>query len=156
LCSSPIRTLLSSISTERQCSHSEQSVTLMDPIYIASFHFESYSLNMDHHVIALLALIGMGLDLLGGLFLAYDLFGRRRGPLRTLLRAILYCFIFVAVFSIALDWRFALVGGTGLGLTITYELGRTTSAVEGATGTQEPRGFFSLKRQQISLVLLRA
>ena len=67
---------------------------------------------MDHHVIALFALIGMGLDLLGVLFLAYDLFGRRGGPLRTLLRAILYCFIFVAVYSIALDWRFALVGGT--------------------------------------------
>ena len=44
---------------------------------------------MDHQVIALFALIGMGLDLLGGLFLAYDLFGRRGGPLRTLLRAIL-------------------------------------------------------------------
>jgi len=57
---------------------------------------------MDHHVIALFALIGMGLDLPGGLFLAYDLFGRRGGPLRTLLRAILYCFIFVAVYSIAL------------------------------------------------------
>jgi hypothetical protein len=66
---------------------------------------------MDHHVIALFALIGMGLDLLGGLFLAYDLFGRRGGPLRTLLRAILYCFIFTAVCSIALDWRFAVVAG---------------------------------------------
>ena len=84
---------------------------------------------MDHHVIVLFALIGMGLDLLGGLFLAYDLFGRRRGPLRTLLRAILYCFIFVAVYSIALDWRFSLVAGIGLGLSFTYELGRRASAV---------------------------
>jgi hypothetical protein len=84
-----------------------------------------------------------------------SLFGRRHGPLRTLLRAILYCFIFVAVYSIALDWRFALVGGTGLGLTLTYELGRAASAVEGTTGAQEPRGFFSLKPQQISLVLVR-
>jgi hypothetical protein len=33
---------------------------------------------MDHHVIALFALISMGLDLLGGLFLAHDLFGRRQ------------------------------------------------------------------------------
>jgi hypothetical protein len=107
------------------------------------------------HVIALFALIGMGLDLLGGLFLAYDLFGRRRGPLRTLLRAILYCFIFVAVFSIALDWRFSLVAGIGLGLTFTYELGRRASAVEGVAAPQEPREFFSLKRQQISLALLR-
>lgn len=110
---------------------------------------------MDHHVIALFALIGMGLDLLGGLFLAHDLFGRRQGPLRTLLRAVLYCFIFVAVFSIALDWRFSLVAGIGLGLTFTYELGRRASAVEGVAAPQEPREFFSLKRQQISLALLR-
>ena len=110
---------------------------------------------MDHHVIALFALIGMGLDLLGGLFLAHDLFGRRQGPLRTLLRAVLYCFIFVAVFSIALDWRFSIVAGIGLGLTLTYELGRRASAVEGVATPQEPREFFSLKRQQISLSLSR-
>jgi hypothetical protein len=110
---------------------------------------------MDRHVIALFALIGMGLDLLGGLFLAYDLFGRRRGPLRTLLRAILYCFIFVAVYSIALDWRFSLVAGIGLGLSFTYELGRRASAVDGVAGPQEPRGFFSLEPQEIGLALLR-
>jgi hypothetical protein len=110
---------------------------------------------MDHHVIALFALTGMGLDLLGGLFLAYDLFGRRGGPLRTLLRAILYCFIFIAVCSIALDWRFAVVAGIGIGLTLTYELGRTASAVERATRAQERFGLFSFERQQISLVLLR-
>jgi hypothetical protein len=110
---------------------------------------------MDHHVIALFALIGMGLDLLGGLFLAYDLFGRRGGPLRTLLRAILYCFIFVAVYSIALDWRFSLVAGIGLGLSFTYELGRRASAVDGVAGPQEPRGFFSLEPQEIGLALLR-
>jgi len=98
---------------------------------------------------------GMGLDLLGGLFLAHDLFGRRQGPLRTLLRAVLYCFIFVAVFSIALDWRFSLVAGIGLGLTFTYELGRRDSAGEGVAAPQEPREFFSLKRQQISLALSR-
>jgi hypothetical protein len=110
---------------------------------------------MDHHVIALFALIGMGLDLLGGLFLAYDLFGRRRGPLRTLLRAILYSFLFVAVYSVALDWRFGLVAGIGLGLILTYELGRTASAVEGVARPQRLRGLFSMKRQQISLALLR-
>jgi hypothetical protein len=110
---------------------------------------------MDHHVIALFALIGMGLDLLGGLFLAYDLFGRRGGPLRTLLRAILYCFIFIAVCSIALDWRFAVVAGIGIGLTLTYELGRTASAVERATRAQERFGLFSFEPQEISLVLLR-
>jgi hypothetical protein len=110
---------------------------------------------MDRHVIALFALIGMGLDLLGGLFLAYDLFGRRGSPLRTLLRAILYCFIFVAVYSIALDWRFSLVAGIGLGLSFTYELGRRASAVDGVAGPQEPRGFFSLESQEIGLALLR-
>lgn len=55
----------------------------------------------------------------------------------------------------ALNWRFSLVAGIGLGLTLTYELGRTASAVEGVAGPQEARGFFSLEQQQISLALLR-
>jgi hypothetical protein len=77
------------------------------------------------------------------------------GPLRTLLRAILYCFIFVAVYSIALDWRFSLLGGIGLGLTLTYELGRRASAADGVAGAQQPGGLLSLKRQQIALALSR-
>ncbi len=110
---------------------------------------------MDHHLIALFALIGMGLNLLGGVFLAYDLFGRRLGALRALLRALLYCFLFVGLYSIALDLRFALVAGIGLGLTLTYELGRMGSSGKEMARPQSWRGFFSLNRQQIGLALLR-
>jgi hypothetical protein len=78
---------------------------------------------MDHHLIALFALAGTGLDLIGGLFLAYELLGQRHGLLRSILRAILYSFLVASVYALALDWRFALVAGMGLGLVLTYELG---------------------------------
>jgi hypothetical protein len=40
------------------------------------------NLVVDHHVLAAVLLVGMGLDLPGGLYLAYDLLGQPSGPLR--------------------------------------------------------------------------
>jgi hypothetical protein len=56
---------------------------------------------IDHHVIAIVGLFGVLCDLLGGLYLAYDLFGGPGGPLRTLTEVITYTFIalFVSVGS---------------------------------------------------------
>jgi hypothetical protein len=59
------------------------------------------------------------------------------------------------VIALLLDWRFSLVAGIGLGLSLTYELGRRAPAVDGVAGPQEPRGFFSLEPQEIGLALLR-
>jgi hypothetical protein len=42
------------------------------------------ALSIDHRTIAAIALTGTALNLLGGLYLAYDLFGGKHGPLRTL------------------------------------------------------------------------
>src|ERR1700730_899128 len=53
----------------------------------------------------------------GGLFLAYDLFGRQGGPLRVL--------IFVLIYSATVDLMFGLIAGAGLGLTLAFELGST-------------------------------
>jgi hypothetical protein len=37
---------------------------------------------MDHHSVAAVSLTGISLDVLGGLYLAYDLLGGQHGPLR--------------------------------------------------------------------------
>src|SRR5215469_1929095 len=56
---------------------------------------------IDHHAIAIIGLFGVLCDLFGGLYLAYDLFGGPRGPLRTLTEVITYTVIalFVTVGS---------------------------------------------------------
>ena len=43
---------------------------------------------MDKHTLALISIIGSSLDVLGALYLAYDLLGGEPGPLRTLTRAV--------------------------------------------------------------------
>src|SRR5258707_7993442 len=45
---------------------------------------------IDKHTIALISIIGCSLDLLGAMYLAYDLLGGEHGPLRTLTRAVTY------------------------------------------------------------------
>jgi len=39
---------------------------------------------MDHHTLAIVSIVGSCLDLLGALYLAYDLLGGEPGPLRPL------------------------------------------------------------------------
>src|SRR5215813_5564584 len=45
---------------------------------------------IDHHIVAIAGLGGVLCELLGGLYLAYDLFGGPNGPLRTLTEVITY------------------------------------------------------------------
>ena len=42
---------------------------------------------MDHHTVAAISIAGTCLDVLGSLYLAYDLLGGQHGPLRLLTRA---------------------------------------------------------------------
>ena len=44
-------------------------------------------ITLTAQAVAEISLLGMGLDLLGGCYLAYDLLGGRRGPLRVIARA---------------------------------------------------------------------
>jgi hypothetical protein len=41
---------------------------------------------IDKHTLALISIIGSSFDVLGALYLAYDLLGGEHGPLRTLTR----------------------------------------------------------------------
>jgi hypothetical protein len=49
---------------------------------------------ITHRLVAELSLAGMGLDVLGGCYLAYDLLGGKRGPLRTIAQATGYIAVF--------------------------------------------------------------
>ena len=47
-------------------------------------------MTIDKHTLALISIVGSSLDVLGALYLAYDLLGGEHGPLRTLTRAVTY------------------------------------------------------------------
>src|SRR6266571_3971042 len=49
---------------------------------------------MDHHTVAAVSITGTCFDVLGSLYLAYDLLGGQHGPLRLLTRAVTYSVVF--------------------------------------------------------------
>src|SRR5271163_2066096 len=73
---------------------------------------------MDHHTVATVSIAGSGLDVLGSLYLAYDLLGGQAGPLRLLTRAVTYS----VVFGIGLV--FGVAAGLATGVTVAIELTR--------------------------------
>ena len=71
---------------------------------------------LDHHALAALSLIGVLLDSMGGLYLAYDLLGGRQGPLRTLTRTVTDAVLFGLGYGLPLGPIYGLVAGIGLGV----------------------------------------
>ena len=90
-------------------------------------------MTVDHHTIAAIALSGTALNLLGGLYLAYDLFGGRHGPLRTLTRAVTYGVLFFLGYVVFLPVSFSAIATLGTGSTLAIELAR---AARGARPTR--------------------
>src|SRR6266480_1912423 len=82
---------------------------------------------MDHHAVAAVSLTGISLDVLGGLYLAYDLLGGRHGPLRLLTRMVTYSIVFGVGYGLGLGLLFGAAAGVSTGLTIALELHRTAS-----------------------------
>jgi hypothetical protein len=80
---------------------------------------------MNHHSIAAISITGIGLDVLGGLYLAYDLLGGRDGPLRLLSRVVTYSVVFGTGYALGLGLFFGIAAGTATGITIAIELHRT-------------------------------
>jgi hypothetical protein len=80
---------------------------------------------MDHHTVAAVSLTGICLDVLGGLYLAYDLLGGQHGPLRLLTRAVTYSIVFGIGYGIGLGFFFGVASGAATGITIAIELHRT-------------------------------
>ncbi len=81
-------------------------------------------MTVDHHTIAAIALSGTALNLLGGLYLAYDLFGGKHGPLRTLTRAVTYGVLFFFGYVVLLPVRFSALAALGTGITLAIEFAR--------------------------------
>src|SRR5437588_8187308 len=65
-----------------------------------------YNRCMDHHTVAAVSITGTCLDVLGSLYLAYDLLGGQHGPLRLLTRAVTYSIVFGVGYGIGLGFFF--------------------------------------------------
>jgi hypothetical protein len=81
---------------------------------------------IDKHTLALVSIIGSSLDVLGALYLAYDLLGGEHGPLRTLTRGVTYGALFGGGFGLALGPVFGLASGVAHGLTLSWEFSRAS------------------------------
>ena len=79
---------------------------------------------IDKHTIALISIIGCSLDVLGAMYLAYDLLGGEHGPLRTLTRAVTYGVLFGVGFGLGLGAIFGLAAGATTGITLGWEFSR--------------------------------
>ena len=85
---------------------------------------------IDHHTVASVSVAGSCLDVLGSLYLAYDLLGGRHGPLRLLTRAVTYSIVFGVMYGVGLDAFFGLTAGAATGITISIELNRTARGLD--------------------------
>ena len=81
---------------------------------------------IDRHTLALVSIVGCSLDVLGALYLAYDLLGGEHGPLRTLTRGVTYGALFGVGYGLVLGPVFGLVTGAAHGLTLGWEFSRAS------------------------------
>ena len=79
---------------------------------------------MDHHAVAAVSVTGICLDVLGGLYLAYDLLGGEHGPLRLLTRVVTYSIVFGVGYGLGLGFFFGLASGAATGITVAIEFRR--------------------------------
>jgi hypothetical protein len=79
---------------------------------------------VDHHVVATVSIAGTCLDVLGSLYLAYDLLGGQHGPLRLLTKAVTYSLVFGIGYGVGLGPLFGVASGAATGITVALELQR--------------------------------
>jgi hypothetical protein len=79
---------------------------------------------VDHHSVAAVSITGTCLDVLGSLYLAYDLLGGQHGPLRLLTRAVTYSLVFGIGYGLGLGLFFGLFSGIAAGITLSIEFNR--------------------------------
>jgi len=83
-------------------------------------------MTIDRHTLALVSIVGSSLDVLGALYLAYDLLGGEHGPLRTVTRGVTYGALFGAGYGLALGPVFGLATGVAHGITLAWEFSRAS------------------------------
>jgi hypothetical protein len=79
---------------------------------------------MDHHTVAAVSIAGSCLDVLGSLYLAYDLLGGQNGPLRLVTRAVTYSIVIGLGYGLGLGLIFSVAAGAATGVTLAVELTR--------------------------------
>src|SRR5882724_7647716 len=83
-------------------------------------------MTIDKHTLALISIVGTSLDLLGALYLAYDLLGGEHGPLRTVTRGVTYGVLFGSGYGLGLGPVFGLASGVAHGITLSWEFSRAS------------------------------
>jgi hypothetical protein len=83
-------------------------------------------MTIDRHVLALVSIIGCSVDVLGALYLAYDLLGGEHGPLRILTRVVTYGTLYGTGYGLALGPVFGLASGVAHGITLAWEYSRAS------------------------------
>ncbi len=83
-------------------------------------------MTIDKHTLALISIAGSCLDVLGALYLAYDLLGGEHGPLRTLTRGVTYGALFGTGYGLGLGPVFGLATGVAHGITLAWEYSRAS------------------------------
>ncbi len=85
---------------------------------------------IEKHTLAIVNIIGSSLDVLGSLYLAYDLLGGKHGPLRLLTRMVTYSIVFGIGYGIGLGLFFGLASGSATGITISIEFNRAARGLD--------------------------
>ena len=75
-------------------------------------------------MVASVSIAGTCLDVLGSLYLAYDLLGGEHGPLRLVTRAVTYSIVFGVGYGLGLGLFFGATAGVTTGVTVAIELNR--------------------------------
>ncbi len=81
---------------------------------------------MDHRTLAIVNITGSSLDVLGTLYLAYDLLGGEHGPLRALSRGVTYGIIFAVGYGIGLGPVFGIACGLAHAISLAWEFSRAS------------------------------
>jgi hypothetical protein len=89
-----------------------------------------YNPRMDHHTVAAISITGTCFDVLGTLYLAYDLLGGKHGPLRLITRAVTYSVVFGIGYGLGLGLLFGLAAGIATGITLAIEFNRAARGLD--------------------------
>ena len=79
---------------------------------------------IDNRMLAIISIVGSSFDVIGSLYLAYDLLGGEHGPLRTLTKAVTYGLLFGVAYGALFGAIFGLAIGITHGITLSWELAR--------------------------------
>ncbi|MCC6977624.1 MAG: hypothetical protein IT343_04845 [Candidatus Melainabacteria bacterium] len=84
---------------------------------------------MDDHIAAVITVIGMTCDVMGGLYLAYDLLGGENGPLARLTKIVNYSVLLVLLFLTTMGLKFSLIVGIAFGTALGLHFDRAGKGI---------------------------